>query len=156
MGRFYAIPIEGTASPAAAFDAFELKASSTVGFVLHEVVIAQSSDTDSEMLGVAIKRATGSYTSGSGGGTPTPVKMANLGAAAVVTAETMNTTQAAAGSGALTTILPDAFNVLSGWHYLPTPECRPSFAATEACVISVTAPADAVTVRGYAIVEEIP
>lgn len=156
MGRFYAIAIDGVASPAAAFDAFEIKATSAIGFVLHEIVLAQSSDTDSEQLGVTIKRAAGSYTSGSGGGTPTPAKMNSAGAAAAITAETMNTTQALVGTGTLTVLMSDAWNVLSGWHYLPTPECRPTFAVSEACVVSITAPADAVTVRGYAIVEEVP
>lgn len=155
MGRMYVIPVDGTAFTAA-IDAFEIKSTSGVGFILHELCIAQSSDIDSEQIAVAIKRATGAYTSGSGGSAPTPAKMNNGSAAASVTAEVMNTSQAAAGSGALTTLLPDAFNVLSGWHYLPTPECRPVFGASEACVVSLTAPADSLTLRGYAVIEETP
>jgi hypothetical protein len=152
----YSIVIDGTASPAAAFDAFEIKSTTGIGFIVHEIVIAQSSDTDSEQLGVTIKRAASTYTSGSGGTSPTPAKLNSADAAAAITAEVMNTTQAVVGTGSLTTMKSDAFNVLSGWHYLPTPECRPVFPVSEACVVSISAPADAVTVRGYAVIEETP
>jgi hypothetical protein len=158
MGRFYSIPISGVASPAAAFDLFEVLASAGKAFVLHEVVVGQSSDygdAAAEGLGVAIKRATGSYTSGSGGSTVAPAKHLTNDAAAGPTAEVMNTTQAAAGSGALTTLRAEAFNVQAGWQYLPTPEQRITFLPAEAVVVSVTAPADAVTVSGTAVIEEL-
>lgn len=156
-GRMYVVPISSVAAPAtAAFDAFELKASSTKGFRLHEVVIAQDTDTDSEMVNATIKRAAGSYTSGSGGTTPTPVPLNSGDSAAAVTAEVMNTTQALVGTGTLVTMFEDAFNVLSGWHYLPTPEGRPEFLPTEACVISIGAHVDAFDICGYAVLEELP
>lgn len=154
MGRMYAIPIDGTAMTTAV-DAFEIKGASVMGFVLHEIVLAQSSDTDSEQLAIAIKRATGSYNSGNGSAA-TPAKMSTSDPAATVTAETMGATQATAGTGTLTTLMADAWNVLSGWHYLPTPECRPVFAPTEACIVSISAPADSLTIRGYAVIEEVP
>jgi hypothetical protein len=157
MGRFYSISISSVASPAtAAFDAFEIIAPAAKGFVLHEVVIAQDTDTDSEQINVTIKRATGTYTSGSGGSSATPRPHNSADAAAGVTAEVMNTTQASAGTGTLTTIQEDAFNVLSGWHYLPTPECRLQFNSGEECIISLGAHLDAFDVCGYAVIEEIP
>lgn len=159
MGRRYSVPFSATASPAAAFDAFEVLASSVKPFYLCKIVLAQSSDygdAAAEGLGVLIKRATGSYTSGSGGSTVTPAKVGGTNdAAAGPTAEVMNTTQAATGSGALTTIYADAFNVQGGWEYQPIPEDRFYFAAAEACVVSVTAPADAVTMSGTLIFEEL-
>jgi hypothetical protein len=157
MGRLYSVPFSATAV-SAAVDVFEVLASAAKPFILHEVVLAQSSDygdAAAEGLSVLIKRATGSYTSGSGGSTVTPAKHATNDAAAGPTAETNNTTQAAAGSGALTTIRADAFNVQAGYQYLPTPEQRPFFLAAEACVVSITAPADAITLSGTLVFEEL-
>jgi hypothetical protein len=156
MGRFYSVPFSAT-SVSAAVDAFEVLASASKPFVLHEVTIAQSSDygdAQAEGLSVLIKKATGSYTSGSGGSTVTPAKHLTNDAAAGPTAEVCNTTQAAAGSGALTTIRAEAFNVQAGYQYLPTPEQRITFLAAEAVVVSITAPADAVTLSGTLIFEE--
>jgi hypothetical protein len=157
VGRFYSIPFSATSVSAAA-DLFEVLAATGKPFVLHEVAVAQSSDygdTAAEGLSVLIKRATGSYTSGSGGSTVTPAKHLTNDAAAGPTAEVCNTTQAAAGSGALTTIRAEAFNVQAGYQFLPAPELRPLFLPAEACVVSVTAPADALTVSGTMVIEEL-
>lgn len=157
MGRMYSVPFSSTAV-SAAVDLFEVLAAAGKPFVLHEIVIAQSSDfgdASAEGLSILIKRATGSYTSGSGGSTVTPAKHLTNDAAAGPTAEVLNTSQAAAGSGALTTIRAEAFNVQGGYQYLPTPESRLVFLATEACVVSMTAPADALTVSGTLVFEEL-
>src|SRR4051812_41482079 len=138
MGRRYTVPFTATAVTAAV-DAFELLAATGKPFILREVVIAQSSDygdAQAEGLSVLIKRATGAYTSGSGGSPVTRTKNTNT-AASGITAEVLNTTQAAAGSGALTTIRAEAFNVQSGYQFLPTPEQANEaylFLPTEACV----------------------
>lgn len=158
MGRFYSVPISAVASPAAAFDAFEVLAASGKPFVLHEVCLGQTSDMGdaaAEALSVSIKKATGSYTSGSGGSTATPAKHLTNDAAAGPTAETMNTTQASAGSGALTTLRSEAVNLQAGYQYLPPPEQRVVFLPAEAVVVSVSAPADAVTVSGVLVFEEL-
>lgn len=157
MGRFYSASFSAT-SVSAAVDCFEILAATGKPFILHEVVLSQSSDygdSAAEGLSVLIKRATGSYTSGSGGSTATPAKHATNDAAAGPTAETNNTTQASAGSGALTTIRAEAFNVQAGYQYLPPPEQRLAFLPSEACVISLTAPADAITLSGTVVFEEI-
>lgn len=157
MGRFYSVPFSAT-SVSAAVDVFELLAASGKPFILHRVVVAQSSDygdAAAEGLSVLIKRATGSYTSGSGGSTVTPAKHLTNDAAAGPTAEVCNTTQAAAGSGALTTVLAEAFNVQAGWEYFPPPEQRLLFLPTEAVVVSITAPADAITLSGTLVFEEL-
>ncbi len=157
MGRFYSASFSAT-SVSAAVDVFEVLASSAKPFVLHEVVLAQSSDygdAAAEGLSVLIKRATGSYTSGSGGSTATPAKHNTNDAAAGPTVETNNTSQASAGSGALTTIRAEAFNVQAGYQYLPPPEQRVFFLPAEACVVSITAPADALTLSGTVVFEEL-
>lgn len=158
MGRRYAVPFTATASPAAAFDAFEVLASSAKPFYLCKVVLAQSSDygdAAAEGLAVLIKRGVAN-TSGSGGSTVTPAKVGGTNdAAAGPTAEVMNTTQATSTGGSLTNIYADAFNVQGGWEYQPVPEDRFYFAAGEMCVVSVSAPADAVTMSGTLIFEEL-
>lgn len=157
MGRFYSASFSGV-SVSAAQDLFEALAASAKPFILHELTIGQYSDAGdsaSELLAVLIKRATGSYTSGSGGSTPTPAKHATNDSAASTTVEANNTTQAAAGSGALTTIRSEAWNVQAPYQFLPTPECRPIFLGGEACIVSITAPADALTVSGTIVIEEL-
>lgn len=157
MGRMYSVPFSAV-SVSAAQDLFEVLAASGKPFWLHEIVIAQSSDygdAAAEGLSVLVKKATGAYTSGSGGSTVTPVKHLTNDAAAGPTAEVNNTTQAAAGSGALTTIRAEAFNAQAGWQYLPTPETRIMFLPGEAVVVSITAPADAVTMSGTLVFEEL-
>lgn len=158
IGIPFTVPINAVASPAAAFDAFELIAASGKPFILERVVLGQSSDygdAAAEGLSVAVKRATGSYTSGSGGSSTTPQKHFTNSPAAGSSAETMNTTQAAAGSGALNVLHVEPMNIQAGLDYFPPPAARHVFLGGEACVVSVSAPADAVTVSGYAIIREI-
>lgn len=157
MGRFYSVPFSAV-SVSAAQDLFEVLAASGKPFFLHEIVIAQASDygdAQAEGLSILIKRATGSYTSGSGGSTVTPAKHLTNDAAAGPTAKLNNTSQAATGSGALTTIRADAFNVQAGYQYMPTPEQRLFFLPAEAVVVSITAPTDAVTMSGTLVFEEM-
>ena len=156
MGRFYSVAFSAV-SVSAAQDLFEVLAATGKPFALHEIVVEQSSDygdAQAEGLSILIKRATGSYTSGSGGSTVTPAKHLTNDAAAGPTAEINNTSQAAAGSGALTTVRAEAFNVQAGYQYLPPPEQRLFFLPAEACVVSITAPADAVTMSGTLVFEE--
>jgi hypothetical protein len=157
MGRFYTASFRNV-SVSAAVDVFEVLAATGKPFILHELVLAQSSDygdAQAEGLIVDLKRATGSYTSGSGGSTATPAKHLTNDAAAGPTAETNNTTQAAAGSGALTTLRTEAFNVQAGYQYLPTPEQRITFLPAEALVVSLSAPADAISLSGSVTIEEL-
>lgn len=157
MGRMYSASFSAV-SVSAPVDCFEILAASGKPFILHEVALAQSSDygdAAAEGLSVLIKKATGSYTSGSGGSTTTPRPHSTNDAAAGPTPETNNTTQAAAGSGALLTMRAEAFNVQSGYQYLPTPEQRMVFLPTEALVVSITAPTDAITLSGTVVFEEL-
>jgi hypothetical protein len=156
MGRFYSVPFSATAVTAAV-DVFEVLAATGKPFILHEVVIAQSSDfgdSQAEGLSILIKRGI-TNTSGSGGSTVTPAKHATNDSSAGPTAEILNTTQATSTGGSLTTIRADAWNVQGGYQYLPTPETRPLFLPGEMCVVSMTAPADSITVSGTMVIEEL-
>ena len=157
MGRIYSIQVNAV-TVSAAQDIFEVLANSAKPFVLHEIVITQSSDygdAQAEGLTVLIKRASGTYTSGSGGSSPSVNPHTFSDAAAGVTAEANNTSQASAGTGALTTVRAEAFNIQSGWQYLPTPETRMLFSGSQACVVSITAPSDAVTLSATMVIEEM-
>lgn len=157
MGRFYSISFAGVAASAAQ-DLFEVLAAAGKPFILHEVIVSQTTDygdAAAEGLQILIKRATGSYTSGSGGSTPTPAKHQTSDTAAGVTAEANNTTQASAGSGALTTIRADSWNIQGEFQYLPTPETRLFFSPAEACVIAMSGPDDAITINGTMTIEEL-
>lgn len=156
MGRFATYSFDSVAVTTAV-DCFEIAASSGKPFILHEVVIGQSSDygdAAAEGLNVRIKKGIG-YTSGSGGSTATAAKHATNDAAVGPTAETNNTTQASAGGGSLTTIRPEPHNVQAGYQYLPTPEQRITFLPAEALVVSLAAPADSLTLSGLVLIEEL-
>lgn len=145
--------VPGTAT--AAFDALEVKFSSTLFGFLMRAKIMQSSEegvTDMEQLKVAVKRGSGSYTSGSGTGpNATVVKGGGTGDAATTftTAKVGNTTQASAGSGSLDTLEPGDFNVQAGeWECTYIPEMRPAVGPSEGIILSIDeAPADSITMR---------
>ena len=135
-------------------DLLELKLAATqAGYILRAKIMQSSEEasTEAEELQVNLKRATGSFTSGSGGGTATVVKGQSGDAAHGLSAiERNNTTQAVAGTGTLETIEPGVFNVLAGeWEFAGTPELMFPLGQSEAAVLSVDeAPADAITMRG--------
>ncbi len=142
----------------AAQDVVELLAPSDCVIVVHSIVIAQYTDVGDaaeELLSVLFKRASGSYTSGSGGSTPSKNPLQFGFAAAGATLEMNNTSQASAGSGALTTIGADAWNVRSPYIYTPTPETQIVISPAQAFVLSITAPADSLTTNATIIWEEI-
>lgn len=156
--RAYTVIFTDTAS-ASALDWFELKTTSAGGIALLGLFIGQTTelgDAAEEQTPWTIKRAGGSYTSGSGGSTPTPALVRSGDAAATFTAETVNTTQAAVGTGTLVTLHSDAFNLRAGLQLLWTPETAPTAKVSEALVIGMgAAPTDSVTWRGTAYVAEL-
>ena len=158
MGRVYSAQFSAVATTVV-LDFFELIAPADAVVKIHEIRITQSTeagDAQSEQLIFQIKRASGAYTSGSAGTTPTPTPL-NFGDPAFGgTVEANNTTQAAAGSGALATLLSASDNVHNGFHYLPTPETQIIISPSQALVVSLgAAPADSITFDGYIVFEEI-
>jgi hypothetical protein len=142
----------GYQTVSAAQDLLEvLLAASQAGFLLRARVMQSSDEASSEAeeLQINVKRATGSYTSGSNGASATVVKGQSGDAAHGTTAERNNTTQAVAGSGALETLEPGVFNVLAGeWEFTPTPELSYPIGPSQAVILSLDeAPADALTLR---------
>jgi hypothetical protein len=139
---------EHNVSSAAQLDVFELVAPADAVIQLISFELGQDSeeaDAQAEMLGAILKRAYGSYTSGSGGETG-GAKPKNRGAAASgATVEKFNTTQAAAGLGTLEDLEQFAFNLQIGLLYQPTPEEYWMISPGEALVLSLSAaPTDSV------------
>ncbi len=157
--RAYTVSIPST-SQTVAVDWVELIAGASVGLMLLAVDIGQSTelgDAAEEQIRWYIKRAAGTYTSGSGGNTGVARAPVNAGdAAATFTAETHNTTEIAVGTGTLTTIHTGCFNLRTGLQLFWTPETAITCGASQAIAIGMSAaPADAVTWEGTVYVGEL-
>lgn len=158
MGRFYSVSFSAVAVSAAQ-DLFELvaPANAAARIRLHSLSLIQTSDVaaaDSEVLRVSVKRSSSASTSGSGGSAPTPTTLESGDPAATFTAEANNTTQVTGGTTVV--LYETGFNVLAGmeWALPIPPDRRPSAVNGERLVVSLTAPADALTMSGTAIIEE--
>lgn len=149
MGRMYTAAFSAVAVTVAQ-DLFEINAPSDAAVILHRVVITQGSDTDSEQLRFTIQRSTG--TSGSGGSTLTPAPLAVGDPAFGGTVEANNTTRATT----LTMLHSESANVLNGWDWHPTPECRITISPSGRVIVGLeTAPADSLTMDGVMYFEEV-
>ena len=159
MGRMYKIST-GFIAVSVAQDLLEIQLGSGELGIFHGLHLTQTSDTDpateSEILQIDIKRATGSYTSGSGGGSPTVVRTDPGDAVdTFVVEERNNTTQAVAGSGALETIESIGWQVLAPGSFIHIPETRDIFPPSAALIISCPAPSDELTMNCVAYFEEL-
>lgn len=155
MSGVYTVDIPNTALTTAA-DLLELVGHAARPYVLLELHISQITevqDAQMEMLQIAIK--SGQTTSGTGGAAATPVNNEQPGgASAGFTAEAMNTTKATAG----TIVTHDKWNwnVLGPLDVLFTDENKKLMGAGRRMTVElVGAPADSITVGGYAVVQEI-
>ena len=160
MGRTVDIDT-GYQTVSAVQDLLEVKAGTAQTFLVHSLLVFQSSDeasAEAELLKVSLKRATGSFTSGSGGGTATVEEGGSIDPAhGLATVERNNTTQAVVGTGTLVEVPRGcgAFNVVAGeWERTFTPELRVPFGPSEAAILSLEeAPADALTLRAVMVIE---
>ena len=121
MGRVYTVADNIAAFGTAAGDVVEGIPGTNKPFFVHSITIGQQDSETSENLGIRISRMA---TSGSGGATVAANPLDPGDAADSATWEFANTTDA---SSTETVLSEDAFNVLSGYQYLPAPENRPFF-----------------------------
>lgn len=151
MGRMYSAVFEEV-SVSVAQDLFEINAASDSPVIVHSCVITQSSDAgdaEAEQLNVLFHRGS---TSGSGGSSVTAAPLDSGDAAFGGTVEANNTTQGTEG----TRVHAECFNVAVGLYYRPTPEERIIIPGGGRLIVELqTAPADALTVSGTVIFEEI-
>jgi len=158
MGRRYIVPFNAVAVTVAQ-DLFEVLAPATKCLRLLRCEVTQESDAgdaQSEQLRFTLKRAAGTYTSGSGGSAPTVQKTSFGDAASGVTAEANNTTRAAAGTGTLDTLESLCENIHNGLHYIAPQGREHEFAPSQAIVVGLeNAPVDSLTMSGVLEFEEI-
>lgn len=153
MAIYYA-PFSAVAV-AAAQDLWEIVAPSDSFVIIREVRFGQYTDfgdAAAEILAVTMTK--GYTTSGSGGGTITPVNRSPVtGAlASTTTVERNNTTQA---NTAGTTVFADTWNVQTPYLYLPDRDCAFAINPGQRFVVSISAPADSITMNGVLTFEEI-
>ncbi len=128
----------------------------TIAISLVRLELAQTSDvgaTEEELLQIQIKRASGTYTSGSGGATAQIAKLTlSSSPNAVFTAERNNTIQASAGTGTLEVVHEMAWNVRTGMVWEPQHRMALLIQGGEALIVSVSAPLDVITMSAIATV----
>lgn len=152
-GRSYSIVFNGALTAQA--DAFEITPADDKPIEIVSIEIAQTSDAgdaQDEMIGVDIIR--GHTTSGSGGSSATPTPLSPNATAAGFTAEVGNTT--IASTGTTTTVHSAAFNVRSGWQYIPPLDARPGCGqGNTTIVVRLSAPADSLSYKATCVVREL-
>lgn len=136
-------------------DLFEIAAPADCIVVIHQILIAQTTevgDAQEEGLSILVKR--GATTTGSGGSTPTPAPLEFGNATAGSTVKVNNTTKATAGT--IVTLHADSWNVRSSLLILPAPELRIVLSPSQRLTVELaTTPADSVTMNGTLYFEEI-
>lgn len=121
---------------------------------IHSVELAQKTATAVGNLSLTFKRATGGFTAGSGGSTPTAIPVNPGDAAATATVHANDTTQLTGGTEVV--LYATAVNVVNGWLYLPPAEDRPVIGLSSAFVVSLnTAPGSAETFSGQITFAEL-
>lgn len=154
MSGIYTVQFNGVAATAAQ-DLFEINAHASKQCVLLGWGVSQSSDVGDaaeELLTILVK--SGAATSGSGGSAPTPVATDSSAAAAGFTAEANNTTKASTGT--IVTHYAHNWNVRVPLDVVLPEPMQIIFGAGRRLTIElVNAPADSLTVSGYAVIQEI-
>jgi hypothetical protein len=139
----------------AAQDLWEVVAPADSFVVIRQVRFGQYSDAGdaaAELLGVTMAR--GYTVSGSGGSTITPINRSSITGALASgsTVERNNTTQANTTGGV---VWAESWNVQASFLYLPDKDERLLIQPSERFVVSITAPADSITMNGTLVFEEI-
>lgn len=150
MSRVYTVTFEKI-SISAAQDLFAILNATTKVTRIHDILLAASGVTASAMQTVKVLRRA-AMALGSGGNVATPAPMEFGDAAYAGTCHINDTTPA---TGTATTIREDAFNVLSGWYWLPVPEDRPVLAPAAGLVVQFVDTPGTVLYSGTITLEEI-
>lgn len=155
-GMYYA-PLNISAN-AGDIDLIEILTTTEKPIAIHEIVIGQVSETGDaaeEFITLIIRRVTGAPTSGSGGGTSSPIPTHPNDAATSVTVETGNTTPLSGGTSV--ELMREAWNLRSAFTFLPPPEGRIYVAGATRLVVELgAAPADSVgPYIGHILFEEL-
>lgn len=144
MGRMYSVSFEDVAVSVVQ-DLFQIQSANAL-LTLHGITLTQTSDTDDERVGLVLKRVTDTVTNVAA---EVPLDDGNTQAAGA-NIRVNETTQIATGAAI---IWADAFNVLAGFVWLPTPEMRPNIRGNT-FALDMDAPGSALTMSGTLVFEE--
>jgi len=154
MGRIYTAQFNGVGATVTQ-DIFEIVADTASIVKIHEIGVSQLSDVgdaEEEMLLLLLK--SGQTTSGAGGSVVTPVPQLFGDSAFSGSAESNNTTKASLGT--IVTHYAWDWNIRMAFVQIFTPETMPVLSPGRRMTVELeTAPADAVTLSGYIVFEEI-
>jgi hypothetical protein len=152
MGRMYVAPIDAL-SVAAIEEVFFLAAPSDAVVVVHEIKVTQDTSETSEQLPLNIFRTATNQSAKGTSITPAPLEVGDPAfggtvRSGIVTADTFATET--------TMLFRESQNILNGWHFLPTPECRPVLSPGGYLDVKIdAAPSATIPVSGYIVFEEI-
>jgi hypothetical protein len=157
MGRFYVATFVEVAITAQQ-DLFGIAPAANKPVIIHELVLVQTTEVaEAQEEWLSIRFVRGFATVGSGGSAHTPFPLNVSDSASASTVRINDTTKAVVGAGTTEILRSDAFQVRSGFYYLPTPETRPIVTATgtRMTIQLNTTPADSITMSGTLIYEEL-
>lgn len=142
----------------AATDLFEFAAADDRPLELLEFGVYQTTEVatnvaEEEFLTLRVRRNLSTGTSGSGGSTFTPLPIERNGGTAGYACEINNTTQNSGGT--LGTMYSQGWNIRQPFEKVWTPETLIMVGGNEFLIITMTAPADSITLSGYAYVREL-
>lgn len=154
MSGIYTVTFAGVVVSAQQ-DFFEVVAHASKQCVLLGFGISQSSEVgDAAEEGLSVLVKSGSTTAGSGGSVATPNPLDGSGPASGFTASANNTTKASLGT--ILTHYAHNWNIRAPLDVILPEQMQLIFGAGRRVTIELaTTPADAVTVSGYAVIQEI-
>jgi hypothetical protein len=145
-GRVYTVGFAGV-TVSAVQDLLGVYAGASMAVELHSFSLGQITQTTIGGVRLRLRRLAATVTQGVGGTAPTPALTMPGDAAATATARTNDTTQATT-SGTASSI-PDVWNLLNGYLWLPPIDDRPIIKPSEAFIVSLdTAPASGLVCSG--------
>jgi hypothetical protein len=156
MGFMYVATFEDvTISTAGAHDCFEILPATQRPIVIHAVSLSQNTDIqDAGEFMARVRLIRGFTGSGSGGTAATEIALDPSAPTASAAVETNNTTVATTGTGV--DVWAEAFNVRTGFLWMPTPEMRPTVRNAELfCVRLAAQLTSAVDMSGSMVWEEL-
>lgn len=153
-GRLYTVSISEV-SVSVAQDIFNFTSTSSMALRIRRIELGQKTQTTVGALGVKLVNNPATVTAGSGGSSVTPQKTRPSDAAATFTSRANDTTgQTTSGTQVL--MFGRMWELLNGFFWMATPDevfiARPS----EGLALQlVDAPGSAITMSGYAEIEEL-
>jgi len=148
MGRMYTVSFEDVAVTLAQ-DLWQIEAV-TVPAIIHQISVSQSSDfgdAAAENLVIKMRRVTDALTN------VTAEQQLDTGdAAALADLNVNDTTQFVTG---VATIWAEAWNIALPFIWMPPPEQRIVVPVGDVVVVTIEAPADALTMHGTMVFEEV-